>query len=334
MRAPSFWFRPRQNAGIIPHILSPLSLIWSEITKRRLKKGSWTKVNVPIVCVGNINAGGTGKTPSVIALISILNRMEIRAHVISRGYGGSLEGPTKVDEKEHSAAEVGDEPLLIAPFAPCWVSKDRLLGVQAAVDAGAEVVILDDGFQNPSIHKDLNIVVVDAEVGFGNGYVIPAGPLREKLSDGLSRADVVLSIGNSNAQAAFSKEWPETNDITNWQGEIAPLNTGMDWSEMRVLAFAGIGRPQKFFDTLVSVGAHVVATHSFGDHEPYGDAILQRLLKEAKSQNAQLITTEKDMVRIPPRFRREVMPFPVRLSLNSEESVETILRDLLSAASK
>ncbi len=320
MRAPAFW---TQKPGLRAAILAPLAALYTRATRKRLRNGPWKQMPVPVVCVGNINAGGTGKTPTVIALLQMFAEMGFVAHVVSRGHGGSLEGPVQVDERSHRADQVGDEPLLIAAFGPCWVAKDRAAGAKAAVAAGAEVILLDDGLQNPSIKKDFEIAVVDAAVGFGNGRVIPAGPLREPLDDGLARTEIVLSIGDKAAQENFTVDHPR------WQAELVPLHTGMDWSG-RYIAFAGIGRPGKFFATLKSLGAEIVATHEFGDHEPYTDAVLQRLQAEAVAKNAQLVSTEKDIVRMPPEIRREVIALPVRLTFRDPDQVRARLQALVS----
>ncbi len=325
MRAPLFWNRPRAARGVKPLLLAPLAAVWTAATRWRLAKGAWEKMPVPVVCVGNINAGGTGKTPSVIALLGMFDAAGITAHVVSRGYGGALEGPVRVDERRHSADDVGDEPLQISTFGLCWVSKDRRAGILAAVKAGAEVVLLDDGFQNPAMAKDLNIVVVDAEVGFGNGMVMPAGPLREPLKDGLKRADVLLTIGPEAAQKRLEAEWPEIAGLPRWQASLQPLAMGIDWNGMVCLAFAGIGRPGKFFASLKRAGAEVVATRAFPDHAPYSDAVLQRLKAEAWGKGANLVTTEKDVARLPAHFKPEVMAFPVRLVFDNPEGVRAAL---------
>ncbi len=327
MRPPLFWNRPR---GLTSRLLAPLEWIWIASTRRRLRNGPWERLSIPVICVGNINVGGTGKTPTVIALLEVLGELGINAHVVSRGYGGTETGPLLVDERKHSAHKVGDEPILISAFGPCWVAKDRTAGAKAAIKAGAQVIILDDGFQDPSLHKDLSIVVVDAEIGFGNGRVMPAGPLREPLTDGLSRADIVIPIGTPIAQKRLTAQL--ANPV--WSGELRALETGMDWSGTRFIAFAGIGRPGKFFATLQALGANVEATHAFPDHAPYTDAILQRLKAEAKAKSAQLVTTEKDMARLPAAFRRDVLALPVRLVFNDPEAVRSALSDLTSGPAK
>ncbi len=322
MQQPEFW---HQDKSLRAALLRPLSWLWQRVSARRMAKGPWHHLDVPVVCVGNINVGGTGKTPVVIALLSALQDRGVAAHVVSRGYGGSLKGPVRVDERSHSSAEVGDEPLLISAFGPAWISADRHAGALAAIAAGAEVVLLDDGLQNPTLHKDLSIVVVDAATGFGNGRVMPAGPLREPVDSGLARADLVVSVGDARAQADLLKRWPALQNTRCLGAHLAPLQTGMDWHGLRVLAFAGIGKPAKFFDSLAAQGATLVKTMAFADHEEYAPTLLNRLLNEAQKANLQLVTTEKDAVRLPHSFRPQVLTLPVRLTFDDPAALNDIL---------
>ena len=325
MKPPRFWNNSSDNPSWQALLLTPVAWVISMASKKRVARGPDLSADVPVICVGNINIGGTGKTPTAIALAQHLILGGVQPHFVSRGYGGNLAGPIRVDEKSHRAGDVGDEPLLLAAFAPTWVARDRAAGVRAAQQNGADVIILDDGFQNPTVAKSISIVVVDAAIGFGNGRVFPAGPLRETIANGLKRADLLVTIGQPSSQQTFDGNWPITEGATRCQGELVPLETGMDWKGARVLAFAGIGHPQKFFDTLTRLGAILVDTKALDDHQPYTPAMINRLRTQAQSLNAQLVTTEKDAVRLPPEFRPEVLSIVVRLEIHDWTPIEQLL---------
>lgn len=330
MRAPLFWFTPPERPDWRARALAPLAAIYAAGTALRLARGRPRRLSVPVICVGNINAGGTGKTPAVIALVDLLQARGITPHVISRGYGGRFLGPVRVDERRHSAVDVGDEALLLSAFAPVWVARDRAAGAEAAARAGAGVIVLDDGFQNPALIHDLTLVVVDAALGFGNGRVIPAGPLREPVATGLKRADLLLSIGADRAQSAFdqafAQTWGKQVQPPHLRGELVPLATGMDWHAMHAFAFAGIGHPDKFFTTLRDMGVVIAGTRALDDHQPLDARLLTRLDQEARALGAQLVTTEKDAVRLPPIWRSRVLTLPVRMKFKDDAPLIAALK--------
>lgn len=323
MRAPAFWQRP---PGLLAQVLRPLGAVYAQATARRLARGVRVRPGVPVICVGNLTAGGAGKTPSVIWLYSHLAARGVAAHIISRGHGGSNRAVLQVNEARHDAALTGDEPLLMAAFGPVWVAPDRAAAAKAAVAAGAEALILDDGFQDPSLAHDLAVLVVDAGRGFGNGLCLPAGPLREPVAKGLARADFLLSLGEDAAQAGFDTRWGgQIGAISRLRGAVRPLQMGMDWQGHRVMAFAGIAYPEKFFATLRSLGADLVHAEPLSDHQPLTPALFQRLETDAARLGAQLVTTEKDAVRLPRALRTRVLALPVRLEMADSAPLDAAL---------
>jgi tetraacyldisaccharide 4'-kinase len=314
MRAPGFWFTPPARPGFWARMLAPLGWLYAAGTARRLRRPGYLP-QVPVICVGNLVAGGAGKTPTVIALIERLAARGHCVHVVSRGYGGRLDGPVRV-AAQHQTAEVGDEPSLLSAFAPVWVAKDRAAGVRAAEAAGAGVILLDDGFQSPAVRPGLGLVVVDAAKGFGNGRCIPAGPLREPVSVGMKRADLVLTIGDTAAQGQFDAVWGGQVLVPRLQGLLVPLAMGMDWKGQRVLAFAGIADPERFFATLRAEGAEVVRGEALADHAELSETLLRRLEAKAQALGAQLVTTEKDAARLSPAWRAKVLTLVVRLQVH------------------
>jgi len=317
---PEFW----ERAGPLPALLAPLG--WAYAAAGRLRRAVTTpwRAPVPVLCVGNLVVGGAGKTPVAMDLAQRLATRGARPHLLSRGYTGSLVGPVQVDPARHTYREVGDEALLLARIVPTWVARNRAAGAKAAVAAGATALVLDDGLQNPSLAQDLKIVVVDGLYGFGNGRVLPAGPLREPAAAGLARADAVVVMGDGNSGFA---ELPGGPPLL--RAYLMPLSDPAAFKGAHVVAFAGIGRPRKFFDSLERLGSTVVARHAFADHQPYTAATLQPILAEAARLGAQVLTTEKDWVRVPPQLRERITTVPVRVSWDSAREVEALLDKLL-----
>lgn len=329
MKPPSWWWRPEPARQA--RLLAPLGALYAAATARRLAQGGGPPSGLPVICVGNLEAGGAGKTPVVIALAERLTVRGVKVHLVSRGYGGRLPGPVQV-RPVHSAGDVGDEPLLLSAFAPTWIARDRAQGVRAAASAGAEAIVLDDGLQNPAPPKDLSLLVVDAARGWGNGLPLPAGPLRELPCDGVSRADLLVTLGPPEAQEAFDWRWaPLVARLPRLRAMVRPLPTGMPWEGLRALAFAGIGAPDKFFATLRGLGVDLAGTRALADHQPIPPRLFARLEAEAQALGARLVTTEKDAVRLPPECRGRVLVLPVRLASEDWSPLDAALDRLFAA---
>jgi tetraacyldisaccharide 4'-kinase len=322
VRAPEFW----AHQGLVPTLLAPLAPLYEAAgAARRLLVTPW-RAPVPVVCIGNLVAGGAGKTPVALSLAALLSERGYRPHIVLRGYGGSLPGPVRVDPARHGSREVGDEALLLAQAAPCFVSRGRVAGVRAAIAAGAKLVLLDDGFQNPSLVKDLSFVVVDGPYGFGNGRVMPAGPLRETVGRGLGRAQAVIIIGDDRrgSEAAVAGLVPVLH------AALVPQNPG-EFAGRKVLAFAGIGRPAKFYATLEALGAEIVERRDFPDHHRYRADEVSALIAAARARDALAVTTAKDRVRLPDDLRGEVGVLEVAIAWRDKDAlVELLARSVLS----
>ncbi len=329
MKPPDFWYG--EAHGLLPQVLRPVGALYALSGQgRRALQRPWYPT-VPVICVGNLTAGGTGKTPTAIAIARFLRSRGLEAHFLSRGYGGTNTSPLQVDPSTHDAVLVGDEPLLLASVAPTWVSPDRKASAELAIEAGAKVLVMDDGFQNPSLHKDVSIVVVDGEVGFGNGRVMPAGPLREPMLDGLSRADVVLIVGEDKLGLAATLTCPREKPLTILRAKLMP-DPGQAIAGKTVVAFAGIGRPEKFFTTLREMGCEIADTTSFDDHHPYSVDEIDTLVQKAASMNTELITTTKDHARLAPDQASNVRALAVHLAWDDAAALELLLQPVLPDA--
>lgn len=316
MRAPDFW--RHDSSSPWPALLAPLSLLWR--LGGALRGGDGPDPGVPVISIGNIVAGGAGKTPTAIAIAERLIARGHQPHFVSRGYGGRIKGPHRVDPDRDTSRDVGDEPLLLAAVAPAWVARNRHAGAQAAKRAGADCVILDDAHQNRTVHKSLSLVVVDAAYGFGNGRVMPAGPLREPLQAGLERADAVVLVGNGKATPPLTQ--------TVLRAHLEPADDSLN--HKRVFAFAGIGRPEKFFQSLRDLQCEIAGTVSFPDHHAYTPDEMIGLVDRAVAEKAVLVTTEKDRVRLPPEARDMVKVLPVRLHFRDDQMLDALLERALS----
>jgi tetraacyldisaccharide 4'-kinase len=278
-------------------MLAPLGRLYGRTAEKRFAKVTPYRSRLPVICIGNFTAGGGGKTPTAIAVAALLKELGAKPAFLTRGYGGKSLGPVPVKQGQ-SAEEVGDEPLLLAEAALTMVSADRVAGAKAIEAAGASVIVMDDGFQNPTLAKDLSIVVVDSESGIGNGLVMPAGPLRAPLEAQMARADALIVIGDGGKAARLSEAFTMQGKPV-LKTRVVPRQDKRWLSVLPVIGFAGIARPEKFFATLRNSGARLIDTRAYPDHYRYGERQARSLLKEAKDYNAMLVTTEKDYVRLP-----------------------------------
>jgi tetraacyldisaccharide 4'-kinase len=322
VRAPEFW----AHQGLVPTLLAPIAALYEAAVAARHRLARPFRAPVPVICIGNLVAGGAGKTPVALSLAALLSERGHRPHIVLRGYGGRLAGPVRVDPALHGSDDVGDEALLLARAAPCFVSHDRVAGARAAIAAGAELVLLDDGFQNPSLIKDLSVVVVDGAYGFGNGRVMPAGPLRETVGRGLGRAQAVVIIGDDRR----GSETAVAGSVPVLHAALVPQNAG-EFAGRKVLAFAGIGRPAKFYTTLQALGAEIVERRDFPDHHRYRADEVSSLIAAARAHGAVAVTTAKDRVRLPDDLRDGIGVLEVAIAWREPDAlIELLARSVLS----
>jgi tetraacyldisaccharide 4'-kinase len=326
MRAPGFYYR---RSGLAAFLLLPFSMLYGAAIARLM---GWpgARAALPVICIGNPTLGGAGKTPTAIAIAHMLADMGERPAFLSRGYGGSEKGPVLADPAMHTAREVGDEPLLLAGEFPTVVARDRPAGAALARAEGASVIVMDDGFQNPSLSKDLALLVVDAATGIGNGDVFPAGPLRAPLHAQLAFAHAVVRVGRGEA-SRFVEEQAKADGLNVFAAELAPdPQVAASLKGKKLLAFAGIGHPRKFFGTLRLHGANIVEERAFADHHRYTAADARELLESAKARGLTLATTEKDLARMKGdaalnELVAKSTALPVRLQFENEEGVRKLL---------
>lgn len=314
MKAPSFWYAP---PGWLSNLLSPLGWLYGKGAALLRKFYRPHLFPIPIISIGNITSGGAGKTPTAMAIADLLKAEGHRVHFVTRGYKGTLKGPLQVDLRFHTAKDVGDEALLLAHHAPTWVGKKKRAALEKAIEKGAHIVILDDGHQTKGIFKDLSFVVVDSLQGFGNHRVIPAGPLREPLKAGLSRADALIHIGKGSFKSA----------LPVFKAHLSPHP--LPFKNHPCVAFCGLGFPEKFYQSLKERGAEIVATHSFPDHYFYTQKDLRALHALAEKKRAVLVTTRKDWIRLPPPWQKKVSVLDVDLQFEAPGAFYQLMAERL-----
>jgi tetraacyldisaccharide 4'-kinase len=334
LKTPRDWYR-RDRVVRRPGLLFLFELlaagVWTRVTARRIARARPVDPGIPVICVGNLTVGGAGKTPIVRELTKMLIARGVAAHVLTRGHGGSLAGPVRVDPAIHSAAEVGDEALMLAGEASVWVARDRVAGARAAAAAGAAVIVMDDGHQNPSLHKALSLVVVDGETRdgewpFGDGRVVPAGPMREPMAAGLARADAVIVLLPADLPTA------EPELLALFAGKpvliarLVPLAAPPPGPQV---GFAGIGKPWKLERALRAAGCDLVDFAPLADHEVPSERFLAFLARRAETLGAGLVTTEKDWARLSPAWRERVKFWPVAVRFEDDAALAALLTPVL-----
>ena len=318
MRAPDFW----NSETLAARLLAPLGALYGLSVRARHARANPFRAHARVLCVGNLTAGGSGKTPVAMALARMIAARGHKVVFLSRGYRGRLAGPVRVDHAKHGALDVGDEALLLAAFAPTIVARDRARGAALADTVGADVIVMDDGFQNFQLVKDVSLIVIDAKTGFGNGRLIPAGPLREPVEHGLARADAIVLTGEGGFIPPFGGPV--------FRAVLRPSSPDR-FAGRSVFAFAGIGRPEKFFHTLQAMGARLVGTRAFPDHHRYTLLEIEAVKRIAASAGALLVTTEKDFVRIDGNRRGGVLSVPVH-AVFADDPNPGIMLDRLAKA--
>ena len=328
LATPRWWYRREgAPAPLARALLRPVSWVWAAATARRIARAQPFDPGVPVISIGNLTVGGSGKTPVAREVLRLLAARGVDAHALSRGYGGSMAGPVRVDPARHTARDVGDEPLMLAREVATWVARDRAAGARAAVASGAQALVLDDAHQNPALNKTLSLVVVDGETRggewpFGDGAVFPSGPMREPLAPGLARADAVVVLLPADLPA------PDPELLALFGGTPvlrARLQSCAEPTPGPQVGFAGIAKPWRFEASLRAAGVELADFAAFPDHAPFGDRDLAFLHARAALYGAGLITTEKDWVRLPASGRATIGVWRVRSAFEEEAALRRLL---------
>ena len=329
MLFPKFWLKPKSKLVLLQYLLAPATLIWTGLLKLELLFVIPKKSPVPVICIGNITIGGNGKTPTAMKVRSLLKDQGYNPHILSRGYKSKLKGPHLVNPMVDSIIDVGDEPLMMSLYGPTWIARNRYEGIKSAVSYGADVIVLDDGFQNHTIVKDFSILVIETSVAFGNGSLIPAGPLREPILSGLKKANLLITIGEIKEQNDFQKEFSYLELPLCIQGKLKPRDDNLNLNNKLVLAFSGIGHPRKFRSTLEHLGANILCFKVFSNHKPFQRMALKKLINDAKENKALLVTTEKDFVKIPKDLQFNFHALKVDLEFSDQKLILEKLIEIL-----
>lgn len=327
MVTPRWWYHRRAGPRALRPLLALAAAAWTWAGRRRLHRARPQRVDAPVICVGNLTLGGSGKTPVVQAVAARLAARGAAVHVLLRGHRGRLRGPVRVDLAAHDAAEVGDEALMLARGAPTWIARDRLAGASAAVAAGASVIVLDDGHQNPGLTKNLTLLVIDGETRdgewpFGDGAVFPAGPLREPLAEGLARADAAIILLPADLEQADPALIATLASLPVLTARLQPTQKPPAGPQV---GFAGVGKPWKVERALTAAGCQLVDFLPLADHAPLAEGLLKVLEARARALGAGLVTTEKDWVRLPPAWRSRVESWPVQAVFDDETALDRLL---------
>lgn len=336
LSTPRWWYRrDRSHAPVTRVLLKPLSWIWAAATARRIARTRPVDPGVAVISVGNLTVGGSGKTPVAREILRLLRSRGVEAHALSRGYGGRLEEPTRIDRATHTAADVGDEPLMLSRDAPAWIARDRVAGARAAAASGAEALVLDDGHQNPALKKTVSLIVVDGETRggewpFGDGSVFPSGPMREPLKAGLARAHGVVILAPADADQIDGELVALFGDLPVFAARLTPAEPPPSGPQ---LGFAGIAKPWKVERALTAAGCDLEDFVPFPDHATFGEEDLRFLADRAQVLKAGLVTTEKDWVRLPPEWRERVRAWPVAARLEDEAGFTAFLTQRIAAYS-
>lgn len=338
LTAPKFWWQRKPTLSA--WLLSPAGAVYGWLTARRMSRAPRGNADIPVLCVGNLVMGGAGKTPTTLALVTHFLNLGHKPGILLRGYGGTEKGPLMV-KSVHNARQVGDEALLYANVAPTVVCADRVAGATLLGKLGVDVILMDDGFQNPSLHKDLSLIVVDTHTAWGNGLCCPAGPLRAPVNSQLQKASAIIALGDG-GRGDDVEYAANRHDLPIYRGEIVPVQMSEDFAGRRFIAYSGIGRPEKFFESLTSADLEAVERFSFPDHHAFTEQDAEKILSRCRSQDAMPITTEKDFVRLlaapehtfAAELRQVTKVLKIQIEWQNSDSIDEMLRGLMASSNE